>query len=430
MRSFKTIMTAQFLSSLADNALFVIAVELLRTRGAPEWQGATLVPIFALFYVALAPVSGVVADAWPKGRVMFASNAIKITGCMMMLAGVNPLLAYAIVGFGAALYSPAKYGIITELLPASRLVRANGWIEGLTIISIIAGVMGGGLLISGTTMNIYSAIGLLPAPEQHDSALISCLLVTLVYSGAAMANLYIPQTGALMHPLPDSFRVLLSDFRACNRLLWRDKLGQMTLATTTLFWGISGNLRYLILTWAAVALGYSVTGASVLIGAVAVGTAFGALAASVNTRLDQAPRFIPLGVLMGFLLLVLTLVSEQWQAVTILIALGGIGGYLLVPMNALLQHRGHHLMGAGRSIAVQNFNEQACILAIGVLYSLAAGQGINIFVIISAFSIAIMVSMFFIGVRFRMNLNQHTREVIGQLRAARTGQNQRAANKH
>jgi len=146
-RGFYTIMSAQFFSSLADNALFVTAVELLRTGGAPEWQSAALVPMFALFYVVLAPFVGAFADALPKGRVMFISNAIKVVGCLLMLFGHHPLLAYAVVGLGAAAYSPAKYGILTELLPASQLVKANGWIEGLTITSIILGVLLGGQLV-------------------------------------------------------------------------------------------------------------------------------------------------------------------------------------------------------------------------------------------------------------------------------------------
>jgi LPLT family lysophospholipid transporter-like MFS transporter len=149
-KGFFTIMAAQFFSSLADNALFVAAVELLRTDGSPEWQRAALVPMFALFYVILAPFVGAFADAWPKGKVMFISNAIKVVGCLMMLFGSHPLMAYAVVGLGAAAYSPAKYGILTELLPPSQLVKANGWIEGLTITSIILGVVLGGQLMGHT----------------------------------------------------------------------------------------------------------------------------------------------------------------------------------------------------------------------------------------------------------------------------------------
>src|SRR5215216_4812187 len=149
-RGFYTIMSAQFFSSLADNALFIAAVELLKSSKAPTWQAAALVPMFALFYVILAPFVGAFADALPKGKVMFVSNAIKVVGCLLMLFGTHPLMAYAIVGLGAAAYSPAKYGILTELLPSSQLVKANGWIEGLTIASIILGILLGGQLIGHT----------------------------------------------------------------------------------------------------------------------------------------------------------------------------------------------------------------------------------------------------------------------------------------
>jgi len=157
-RGFYTIMSAQFFSSLADNALFVVAVELLKANNGPEWTRAALVPMFALFYVILAPFVGALADSKPKGQVMFASNAVKVLGCLMMLLGANPLGAYAIVGLGAAAYSPAKYGLLTELLPTSQLVKANGWIEGLTIASIILGVVLGGNLSAPRYLLFYSPL--------------------------------------------------------------------------------------------------------------------------------------------------------------------------------------------------------------------------------------------------------------------------------
>ena len=249
-RGFYTIMAAQFCSSLADNALFVAAVELLKADGAPEWQGAALVPMFALFYVALAPWVGAFADSQPKGRVMFISNAIKIAGCLMMLFGSHPLLSYAVVGLGAAAYSPAKYGILTELLPPSQLVRANGWIEGLTICSIILGVLLGGQLVGPAVsqwllqMPTAQTLGLGSAPHAAIAAL------TLVYVLAAWFNLHIPKTGVQMHPMPRNALALLPDFWRCNALLWRDRLGQVSLASTTLFWGVSGNMRYIVLAWA------------------------------------------------------------------------------------------------------------------------------------------------------------------------------------
>jgi LPLT family lysophospholipid transporter-like MFS transporter len=389
-RGFYTIMAAQFFSSLADNALFVTAVELLKTSGAPKWQPAALVPMFALFYVLLAPFVGAYADARPKGNVMFASNAIKVVGCLMMLFGSHPLLAYAIVGLGAAAYSPAKYGILTELLPASQLVKANGWIEGLTISSIILGVLLGGQLVGRTVSGYLLAFdfpfidtGISTAPEAAISVLI------LFYMVAAWFNTRIPNTGVEMRPMPLNKFELLPDFWNCNAALWRDKLGQISLATTTLFWGVSGNLRYIVLAWSAAALGYNTTQASSLVGVVAIGTAAGAILASLRMRLDQATRVMPLGIAMGLLVIGMNFISSVWVAVPFLILLGGLGGFLVVPMNALLQHRGHKLMGAGRSIAVQNFNEQACILSLGALYSLSTGMGLSAFGAITCFGVVV-----------------------------------------
>src|SRR5687768_5151781 len=286
-RGFYTIMAAQFFSSLADNALFIAAVELLRSGGAPEWQRAALVPMFALFYVILAPFVGAFADALPKGKVMFISNAIKVVGCLMMLFGVHPLLTYAIVGLGAAAYSPAKYGILTELLPPSQLVKANGWIEGLTIASIILGILLGGQLIgqalAGRMLSVDFPLlttGIDTAPEA------AIFVLIFIYIVAAWFNTRIPSTGVEMRPIPKNPLELVPDFWTCNSRLWRDKLGQISLSTTTLFWGVSGNLRYIILAWSAAALGYSTTQASSLGGVVAIGTAVGAVIASVRMRLD------------------------------------------------------------------------------------------------------------------------------------------------
>ena len=377
-RGFYTIMSAQFFSSLADNALFVAAVQLLRSGGAPEWQQAALVPMFALFYVVLAPFVGAFADAMPKGQVMLYSNTIKIVGCLMMLFGTHPLMAYAIVGLGAAAYSPAKYGILTELLPASQLVKANGWIEGLTIASIILGVLLGGQLVGPIVANYLLSFDLPMLDTGIDSAPESAISVLiLVYAVAAWFNTRIPDTGVPMRPLPKRLVSLLPDFWSCNLRLWRDRLGQISLGTTTLFWGVSGNLRFIVLAWASAALGYSVTQASALVGVVAIGTAVGAVAASMRMRLDQATLVLPLGIAMGVLVILLNFITNVWVAAPFLILLGGLGGFLVVPMNALLQHRGHNLMGAGRSIAVQNFNEQACILGLGAFYSLSTGMGLS-----------------------------------------------------
>ena len=423
-RGFYTIMSAQFFSSLADNALFVAAVELLRTGGAPEWQRAALVPMFALFYVILAPFVGAFADALPKGRVMFFSNAIKVVGCLMMLFGHHPLVAYAVVGLGAAAYSPAKYGILTELLPASQLVKANGWIEGLTITSIILGVLLGGQLV-GPVLSSYLLALNLPGVENAAEASIAALV--LIYVLAAWINTRIPHTGGAMRPLrQDPGKSLLSntlallpDFWNCSQRLWSDKLGQISLSTTTLFWGVSGNLRYIVLAWSAAALGYSTTQASSLVGVVAIGTAVGAVAASSYMKLETATRVIPLGIAMGVLVICMNFIDTIWIAVPFLIVLGGLGGFLVVPMNALLQHRGHNLMGAGRSIAVQNFNEQACILLLGAFYSLSTKLGLSAFGAITLFGLAVAGIMLCIGRWHAYNVRRYPREVVRLRKIAR-----------
>ena len=416
-------MSAQFFSSLADNALFVAAIELLRAGGAPEWQRAALVPMFALFYVVLAPFVGAFADAIPKGRVMFVSNTIKVAGCLMMLFGTHPLMAYAVVGLGAAAYSPAKYGILTELLPASQLVKANGWIEGLTIASIILGVLLGGQLVGAKAAAMLLGmdfpmldLGIDTAPEAAISAIV------FIYVLAAMFNLKIPRTEAPLQPFSSNLVFLVRDFSRCNARLWGDKLGQISLATTTLFWGVAGNLRYIVLAWAAAALGYGTTQASWLVGVVAIGTAAGAVVASMTTRLDKATHVIPLGVAMGLLVICMIAISNVWVAAPFLVMLGALGGYLVVPMNALLQHRGHNLMGAGRSIAVQNFNEQACILVLGAFYAGMTIFGLSAFGAIAIFGLVVAGVMELIRRWHRRNLVVHGVEVQRLLAIARTDQ--------
>jgi LPLT family lysophospholipid transporter-like MFS transporter len=419
-RGFYTLMSAQFFSSLADQALFVAAVELIKSEGGPEWQRAALVPIFALFYVVLAPWLGAFADAYPKRNVMFASNAIKVAGCLLMLFGAHPLFAYAIVGLGAAAYSPAKYGILTEMLPPSQLVKANGWIEGLTIASIILGILLGGQLVGNALSGRLLALdfpiidtGIDTPPEAAIAVLI------FVYALAAWFNLKIPLTGVEMRRMPANPLELVPDFWICNNRLWRDKLGQISLATTTLFWGVSGNLRYIILAWSAAALGYSTTQASSLGGVVAIGTAVGAIVASVRMRLDGATNVIPMGILMGLLIIAMNFVHNVWVAAPFLILLGGLGGFLVVPMNALLQHRGHNLMGAGRSIAVQNFNEQACILGLGAFYSLSTGLGLTASAAITVFGLVVAAIMAVIQRWHRTNCVKHPEELEHLLRVAR-----------
>ena len=419
-KGFSTIMSAQFFSSLADNALLVAAVELLRTAQAPAWQVPALAPMFAFFYVVLAPFVGAFADSIPKGRVMFISNAIKIVGCLMMLFGSHPLLAYAVVGLGAAAYSPAKYGILTELLPPSQLVKGNGWIEGLTVGSIVLGILLGGQLIGPHISPLLLRLDLPLVDTAIDTGPEAAIcVIVLLYLAATGFNLYIPRTGAPLIPM-DGVLHLLRDFSRCNSRLWADKLGQISLATTTLLWGIFGNLRLIVFAWAAAALGYTTAQASNLAGVVVIGSVVGAVVASFITKLDRATNVIPLAISVGFLMIGLVYIHTLAQAVPFLIVMGAICGFLIVPMNALLQHRGHNLMGAGRSIAVQNFNEQACILGLGALYVVMTRFGLSAFGAIFVFGLLVAVTMELIRRWHRHNTVQHADEVERLLDMART----------
>ena len=420
-KGFSTIMSAQFFSSLADNALLVAAIELLRLSKAPAWQTPALAPMFALFYVVLAPFVGAFADALPKGRVMFISNTIKVVGCLMMLFGGHPLLAYAVVGLGAAAYSPAKYGILTELLPASQLVKGNGWIEGLTVGSIILGIVLGGQLVGPNMAPSLLSLDLPGLTTSVDSAPEAAIsVIVFLYLIAAIFNLYIPRTDAPLQPVQGNVLHLVRDFSQCNSRLWADRLGQITLATTTLLWGIFGNLRLIVFAWAAAALGYGTTQASNLAGVVIVGSVIGAVVASTKMKLEHAVRVLPLGIVVGFLMVGLVVMTNVWVAAPFLVLLGALCGFLIVPMNALLQHRGHNLMGAGRSIAVQNFNEQACILGLGAFYAGMTRFGVSAFVSIALFGLIVAGVMELIRRWHQRNLVQHGTEVQRLLAMARS----------
>lgn len=371
-RGFYTILAAQFLSALADNALLFAAIALLQQLHAADWHTPVLQQFFVFAYIVLAPFVGPFADSLPKGRVMFVSNAVKIGGCAAMLAGLQPLYAYGIVGIGAAMYSPAKYGILTEFLPPQKLVMANGWMEGLTVASIILGAIIGGLLIgnhfSDWMFGRFPILGDIPrldtAPE------VAIFLILLLYLAAALVNLYIPKV-AFDHKLPRRDPIfLLHDFWHSFRLLWRDPLGRVSLAVTTLFWGAGATLRLIVLSWAALSLNFGLEKATQLTAVVAVGIAIGSVAAAKIVALERAVRVLPVGIAMGLLVIGMVFVSDWRLAVVLLMAAGAMGGFFVVPMNALLQHRGHLLMGAGHSIAVQNFNENLSILAMLGAYAL------------------------------------------------------------
>ena len=401
-RGFYIVILAQTFSSLADNALFIAAIALIHQLEGPVWVPPLIKWGVAASYVLLAPFVGAFADAFPKGKVMFATNAFKVIGCILMFSydffGLTAseqivliCVAYAIVGSGAAAYSPAKYGIITEMLPPEKLVIGNSWIEGMTVVSIIMGAVVGGLLVSPAisawllSHNTLQQIASTPAE-------VAIVMIGLLYIAAALTNLLIPNTNAKypkqhQHPIR-----LIQAFAGYTKILWTDKLGQISLGVTTLFWGAGATLQLIVIEWGRSQLGYRLDQASILMGIAALGTVLGSIAAA-RVPLKQSLRVLPVGALMGLVVLVMPLIYNEWAVYGLLLVIGILSGFFVVPMNALLQHRGHLLLSAGHSIAVQNFNEQLNILLMVSLYSLMLWLGIAINTIIVMFGLSVAILM-------------------------------------
>jgi hypothetical protein len=411
---FYIIMAAQFFSALADNALLIAAIAMLRDMHAPAEYEPLLKTFFTVSYVALAAFVGAFADSMPKWRVMFISNGIKILGCSLMFFDVHPLLAYAVVGLGAAAYSPAKYGILTEYLPHRLLVVANGWIEGLTVCAIILGVVLGGALIRPEIAHSLLSLDFPILDTGVDTvAEMTLVIIGALYLVAALFNLYIPDTGVDHKPLKKNPVYLFHEFNHCLKLLWRDKLGQISLAVTTLFWGAGATLQFIVLEWAKVALNLDLSKASMLQGVVAVGVAVGAVLAARMITLRKSVRVIPLGIAMGVGVIAMIGVRDMWLAAPLLILVGIFSGFFVVPMNALLQHRGHILMGAGHSIAVQNFNENLSILIMTTTYSVLLKAQLSIYWIIVMFGLFVAGTMWL--VKRQHEVNQRVRDDVAHL---------------
>ena len=413
---FYTIMAAQFLSSLADNALLIAAIALLNEAHSADWLIPFLKLVFVVSYVLLAPFVGAFADAIPKGRVMFLTNAIKLLGCILLLGMLPPLAAYALVGFGAAAYSPAKYGILTELLPPEKLVAANGWIEGTTVASIILGTVLGGVLISPHVAPWLLSFDL-PVLDTHiDTPAEAAVMVIIgIYGAAALINLRIPDTGAryperARHPLS-----LLQSFWRCNLTLWRDPLGQIALAVTTLFWGAGASLQFLVLKWAEHQLDMRLDQATRLQGIVALGVALGAVLAASWVPLKRSPRVLPLGAAMGVAVAAMSLVHNEILAMIVLLVIGLLSGFFVVPMNALLQHRGYVVMSAGHSIAVQNFNENLNILVMLLFYALMLWLNLPINLVTVLFGLTVSAIMVLVMIWHHRNQRiNDTEHLIGE----------------
>jgi len=376
---FHLLIAAQFVSALSDNALLIVAIALLQQQGLPAWWAPLLKFSFTIAYVVLAPFVGPLADAIPKARLMMVMNALKVLGVVALLAGVNPLAAFALIGIGAAAYAPAKYGLVTELVPARRLVAANGWIEVATVCAVLLGAGLGGVLVSPFATALSARLWPAQAPLQAAMA-----LLLAGYALAALLNLGLPDSGARYRRAHRAPRALLRSFTRAQVRLWRDPEGGLSMAVTTLFWGAAAVLQFAVLRWATDVLVLPLDQAAYLQATVAVGIVAGAAYAGRRCSLAQATGVLPLGVVMGAVVPLVALVDSWLLALPLLAIVGALGGALVVPLNALLQHRGHALLTAGRSIAVQNFNENLSVLLMLALFAGAMALQIDIRVVISA----------------------------------------------
>jgi len=344
------VLIAQFLSALADNALLFAAIALLKSQQYPSWSIPFLQEFFVAAFILLAPFVGPFADGLPKGRVMLIANGMKLAGAGAMLAGLNPFVAYGLVGLGAAAYSPAKYGILSELVPSNRLVKANGAMEASTIAAILLGALAGGKLAD------WNVPGTL-------------LIIVGLYAAASLANLFIPSTGAALRPIP-SFHEQVRVFVQSIRILWADVPARLSMLGTSAFWGAGATLRFLLVAWVPAALAITSNAMPAYLNAsTAVGIVVGAALASRFVAIEHAARAIWAGLALGIVVATLAAVSSLPMAFLLTGLVGVAGGFFVVPLNALLQERGHKLVGAGSAIAAQNLVENLLMLTMVGLYT-------------------------------------------------------------
>jgi MFS family permease len=392
-RALYLLLAVQFISAVADNAFLIVTIARLVETGGAAW----LIPLLKLsavfFYVLLAPFVGPLADTFPKGRVMVFSNALKVMGSLFLIWGSPPEFAIAVVGLGAAMYAPAKYGLITELLPATSLVRANGYLEGVTVTAVIVGTVTGGVLV-GKHVSSLPLDWLGNWPMVTDSAYLLGMVILLAINASALVfSYFITDSGVRydrhsFHPVE-----LIQRFLAENKLLWRDPMGGISMAVTTLLWAVGATLQLLVLSWASYALGFNLEQAAYLQGVSAIGVVVGSVAAGRYMTLAKVSALLPFGMFIGAMVPMLLLIDSVIVAVVFLFAVGALAGFFVVPMNAMLQHRGCTLLTAGRSIAVQGCNENGGILLMLALYSVAIAGAVSMETLLVGFGVLITTLM-------------------------------------
>lgn len=372
-KGFYYLIGAQFASGLADNALLILGIYFLNEQGYPGWWAPLLKFSLTLAYVLLASVVGPVADAFSKGRLMAWMNALKMVGVVLLLCGAQPLLAFAVIGLAASVYAPSKYGLLTESVPPRFLVRANAWLEVSVVLSVIFGIALGGALTGLSEMSEWVSLGV------HTKTLPAMMVVVGVYLVASLLNFGLKPMKSAVATVPLNLHAMrLSTFWKSNLRLWRDPLGGVSLYVTTLYWGVGAVMQFAVLLWAQQTLSLTLKGGAYLQALVAVGVIAGAYLAGRYYKLHAARQALPWGIVLAVLLPVIVTVSEVGWAIPLLLTVGVAGGLLLVPMNALLQHRGMQVLSSGRSIAVQGFNENLSVLVMLAIYSALLAFGVTL----------------------------------------------------
>ena len=372
-KGFYYLISAQFASGLADNALLILGIAFLHEQGYAGWWAPLLKFAFTLSYVLLAPALGPLADAVSKSRLMAVMNGLKFVAVGFFFSGVHPVLAFAMVGLAASAYAPAKYGLVTETVGPAQLVRANGWLEVTVVLSVILGTASGGALLGLQSLGPMTALNTwvvqVLSISIHTQLAAPLVAVMGIYAVAALLNWGIPPSHARYPQRSRRPLNLLRDFAHSNKLLWTDRVGGLSLSVTTLFWGVGAVIQFAVLLWAQKTLNMPLEKGAYLQAIVALGVIAGAAIAGYWIRLEFAEKVLPLGVVLGLLLPAIAYSTSLPLAIALMLCIGLAGGVLMVPMNALLQHRGYELLTAGRSIAVQGFNENASVLVMLGVYS-------------------------------------------------------------
>lgn len=405
-KGFFYLISAQFASGLADNALLILGIAFLMEQGYPGWWAPLLKFSFTLSYVFLAPLMGPLADAFSKAKLMACMNALKVVGVAFIFTSFHPMLAFAIVGMAASAYAPAKYGLVTETVASELLVKANGWLEVTVVMSVILGTACGGLLVASKSLEWMSVFNqtfidtfTLPVQTQYAGPLISLIIIYLV---AALLNFGIPHVDVQYEQQSRTPIAMIKNFLESNRILWKDPEGKLSLAVTTLFWGIGAVVQFAVLLWAKEALDMPLEKASLLQAIVALGVIVGAGIAGHWIALHHAFKVMPLGIWLGLSLPALAFSTSLWIAIPLMLITGFAGGMLMVPMNAVLQSRGYKLLTAGRSIAVQGFNENASVMIMLGIYSGLLAMSLPLYWVMT-----LMGTFMTLGILYLMRMASH-----------------------